>query len=253
MTDGLTLIATLHRAAQIAGASFADAMGSDDITARQMQVLAAIAGTERPHQTRVCELTGIDRSTLSIVCRRLAQKGWVTRLHARCDARAYAMTLTPKGRAVLACAMAAADRAAPNIRASIVGADQLRIIERAHDTPERPEDTPERAQHAPAGAGLAEGAGARHITPRQMEVLAAIAASEGLSQRNLCDMMGVDCSMISLICKRLANNGWITRRRAPADARSYILTVTSQGNAVLASCRAAADLAVVANSQQCAG
>ena len=249
MSDGLTLIATLHRAAQIAEASFADAMGSNDITARQMQVLAAIAGTERPHQTRVCELTGIDRSTLSIVCRRLAQKGWVTRVSARRDARAYAMTLTPKGRAVLACALAAADRAVSHIRASVAGADQLRIIERAQATPERPEDTPEHTQLTPAGAGLAEGAGARHITPRQMEVLAAIAAAKGLSQRDLCDMMGVDCSMISLICKRLANNGWITRRRAPADARAYILTVTLQGHAVLASCTAAADLAFVANSQ----
>ena len=55
VTDALTLIATLHRAAQIAEGAFADAMGAPNATARQMQVLAAIAGADQPHQNHICD------------------------------------------------------------------------------------------------------------------------------------------------------------------------------------------------------
>ena len=226
MTDGLTLIATLHRAAQIADAAFADAMGRDDITTRQMQVLAAISVADQPHQTQICQLTGIDRSTLSIICRRLAKKGWVGRRHARRDSRAYALTVTPAGRAVLASALTAAERAVSRIRASIAGVDQLRVIEQTQYTPKR-------ARVLPARAALVDNTGAR--LPRQLEVLAAVAASEGLCQRDLCDVLDVDRSMISVICTRLAKNGWISRGRTPEDARAYTMAATSKGRAVLAS------------------
>ena len=238
MTDGLTLIATLHRAAQIADASFADAMDGGDITTRQMQVLAAIAGVDQPDQTRICQLTGIDRSTLSIICRRLAQKRWIARRHSRRDARAYAMTITPAGRAVLACALAAADRAASRICASIAGVDQLRVIERAQDAPKR-------ARVKPARAAFVDKTGAR--LPRQLEVLAAVTASEGLCQRDLCDMLDLDRSMISVICTRLAENGWITRRRTAADARAYTMAATAKGRAVLTSAGVVAGRSMVHN------
>ena len=232
MANGLTLIATLHRAAQIADASFADAMDGDDTTARQMQVLAAIAEVDQPQQTQISQLTGIDRSTLSTICRRLAKKGWLARRHNRRDARAYAMTVTPKGRAVLACALAAADRAVSRICASITGVDQLRVIERVQDTPKR-------ARNRPARAAFVDKIGAR--PPRQLEVLAAVTAAEGLCQRDLCDVLDVDRSIISVICKGLAENGWITRRRTAADARAYTMAVTAKGRAVLASARIVVD------------
>ena len=238
MPDGLTLIATLHRAAQIADASFVDAIGSDDLTIRQMQVLAAIAAADQPQQTQICQLTGIDRSTLSIICRRLAQKRWIARRHNRRDSRAWAMTVTPAGRAVLACALAAADRAASRICASIAGVDQLRVIELAQDTPKR-------APVKPARAAFVDNTGAR--LPRQLEVLAAVTASEGLCQRDLCDMLDLDRSLISVICTRLAENGWVTRRRTAADARAYTMAVTAKGRAVLASAGVVANRSMVHN------
>ena len=238
MTDGLALIATLLRAAQIADASFVDAMGSDDMTTRQMQVLAAIAAVDQPQQTQICQLTAIDRSTLSIICRRLAQKRWIARRHARRDARAYAMAITPAGRAALACALTAADRAVSRICASIAGVDQLRIIERT----QRPR---KQARVLPRRAALVDKTGAR--LPRHLEVLAAIAASEGLCQRDVCDMLDLDRSLASVICKGLAENGWIARRRTPADARAYTIAVTAKGRAVLASAGVAVDPAMVHN------
>ena len=226
MTDGLTLITTVHRAAQIADAAFADAMGRDDITARLMQVLAVIAELDQPHQTQICQLTGIDQSTLSVICRRLAKKGWIGRRHARRDSRAYALTVTPAGRAVLACGLTAAERAVSRICASIAGVDQLRVIEQTQDKPKR-------ARVLPARAALVDNTGAR--LPRQLEVLALVAASEGLCQRDLCDMMHVDHSTVSVICKGLAENRWIKRRRTSADTRAYTMAATAKGRAVLAS------------------
>ena len=45
----------------------------------------------------------------------------------------------------------------------------------------------------------------------------------------------LDRSMISVICTRLAENGWITRRRTAADARAYTMAVTAKVGTVLAS------------------
>ena len=225
MTDGLTLIAALLRAANIADASFVEAMGTQNATTREMQVLAAIAAGEQPNQTRICELTGIDRSALSVICRRLAKKGWIARRHSRRDSRAYAMTVSPEGHAVLVCARAAADGAVSLVRENIAGVGQLRIIEQSHK---------------PSGAPVKRGHARRSI-PRQLEVLAAIAASADLCQRDLSDMMDLDRSTISVICKALADNGWVKRRRTAEDARAYNMAVTSKGRAVLASAGVVAD------------
>ena len=229
MTDGLTLIAALLRAAQIADASFVAAMGAHKATTREMQVLAAIAAAERPNQTRVCELTGIDRSTLSTICRRLARKGWIARRHARRDARAHAMTVSPEGDVVLACGRAAADRAVSLVRENVSGVGQLRIIQQSHGA---------------LGASVVKRAHARRSIPRQLEVLAAIAASEDLCQRDLSDMMDLDRSTISVICKALAQNGWITRRRTSSDTRAYTIAATAKGRAALASAGVVADRCV---------
>ena len=234
MTDGLMLIAALLRAANIADASFVEAMGAHDASTREMQVLAAIAAGEQPNQTRICELTGIDRSTLSVICRRLAKKRWIARRHSRRDSRAYAMTVSPEGHAVLVCARAAADGAVSLVRENVAGVGQLRIIQQSHK---------------PLGVSVKRGHGRRSI-PRQLEVLAAIAGSEDLCQRDLSEMMDLDRSTISVICKALAENGWIKRRRAAADTRSYTIAATAKGRAVLASAGVAADPARVHNGRE---
>jgi DNA-binding MarR family transcriptional regulator len=49
----------------------------------------------------VVERTGIDRSTLADVVRRLAKRGLVQRRRSRADARAYVLKLTGEGERVL--------------------------------------------------------------------------------------------------------------------------------------------------------
>ena len=52
-------------------------------------------------QTAIVEATGIDRSTVSEMTRRLVEKGLVHRRRARSDARAYAVRLTHAGRKMI--------------------------------------------------------------------------------------------------------------------------------------------------------
>ena len=85
MKDNLALIAMVHRAGQIAEALFDEALGRRDITARQAQVLQAVAQNHGANQTQIVIATGIDRSTLGTMCRRLAAKGLITRRRSRQD------------------------------------------------------------------------------------------------------------------------------------------------------------------------
>jgi DNA-binding MarR family transcriptional regulator len=65
----------LHRAGQVADELFATRLGSSDITPRQHLVLATVAACKEPSQTRLVEKTGIDRSTLADIVRRLVERG----------------------------------------------------------------------------------------------------------------------------------------------------------------------------------
>lgn len=91
----------LHRAGQHAEDMFARATADLGITARQFVVLAAIDGLERPSQTTLCETSGIDRSTLADIVRRLEMRGLIHRERTKSDARMYAVSVTDEGRALL--------------------------------------------------------------------------------------------------------------------------------------------------------
>src|SRR5262245_53200620 len=98
----------LHRAGQCADELFAVNVGDTDLTPRQFAVMKAITSSEDPSQTTLVELTGIDRSTMADIVRRLIAKGLVQRRRTRRDARMYAVRLTEKGLAALRVAEPAA-------------------------------------------------------------------------------------------------------------------------------------------------
>jgi len=91
----------LHRAGQCADEVFETELARAQITPRQYAVLNAVAANEGTSQTNLVEATGIDRSTLADIVRRLARKGLVQRKRTREDARAYAVRLTEQGRHLL--------------------------------------------------------------------------------------------------------------------------------------------------------
>ena len=98
----------LHRAGQCADELFAIQIGQSDLTPRQYVVMKAVASSDEPSQTTLVEKTGIDRSTLADIVRRLVSKGLLQRKRTRRDARMYAVRLTDKGTAALKAADPAA-------------------------------------------------------------------------------------------------------------------------------------------------
>lgn len=106
----MNILQAVHRMNQAATNLFLE-NSSGDMTVPQVLLLAKIKEMPGVSQTALVEATGIDRSTLADVTRRLTKKGLVTRRRTRQDARAYAVNLTTEGLAALAKAKPAAARA----------------------------------------------------------------------------------------------------------------------------------------------
>lgn len=92
----------LHRALQRALDIYVEEFGETGITQRQFAVLAAADEREGATQADLVRITGIDRSTLADMARRMIGKGLLERERSNVDARANAVRLTDQGRLVLA-------------------------------------------------------------------------------------------------------------------------------------------------------
>lgn len=91
----------LHRAGQCAGDVFQAEMAGPNLTPRQFAVLYSVSQNEGVSQTYLVTRTGIDRSTLADIIRRMLKKGLLQRRRTKDDARAYAVRLTDEGRRIL--------------------------------------------------------------------------------------------------------------------------------------------------------
>ena len=103
----ISVVHLLHRAGQCADDLFAYNaynIGAADLTPRQYAVMRAILESTDPSQTTLVNKTGIDRSTMADIMRRLLAKGLVQRRRTRRDARTYSVKLTEKGYNLLASA-----------------------------------------------------------------------------------------------------------------------------------------------------
>ena len=78
------------------------------MTPRQYAVMKAVEASTEPSQTTLVDKTGIDRSTVADIVRRLVERGLVQRRRTRRDARMYALKLTAKGQSALRMAEPAA-------------------------------------------------------------------------------------------------------------------------------------------------
>ena len=109
----------LHRAGQCAADIFQTEVS--DLTPRQLAVLMTVGIDEGASQTKLVDATGVDRSTMADIVRRLCRKGLLQRRRTREDARAYAVKLTNQGRRVLAAAHPAARRVDERVIGALPG------------------------------------------------------------------------------------------------------------------------------------
>lgn len=105
---GLSLMHQFHRASQLADELFVAELGDCKITPRQFVVLAAVRANVGANQTQIVQLTGIDRSTVADVIRRMVKLELLSRRRTKDDARAYSVRVTEHGEAVFRTAQEAA-------------------------------------------------------------------------------------------------------------------------------------------------
>jgi MarR family transcriptional regulator, temperature-dependent positive regulator of motility len=89
----------LHRASQLAEDEFLSRVAGT--TPRQLAVLVAIDENEGASQQTLSERTGIDRSTLAAIVRRLLHRDLVRRRRTDRDGRTYSVKLTREGKRLL--------------------------------------------------------------------------------------------------------------------------------------------------------
>ena len=153
MNAPISLVSTsathlLHRAGQLAEDLFARSIGEIGITARQFVVLSVVDSLEDPSQTALCEISGIDRSTLADIVRRLVSRGLLSRRRTRQDARMYAVRITPEGKDVLMRALPIARKVDEALVASL-SAEQCEHFSAylqkvvSHQSPREPAKEPE--------------------------------------------------------------------------------------------------------------
>jgi DNA-binding MarR family transcriptional regulator len=100
-----------------------------DLTPRQYAVLVTVAYNEGLSQTHLVERTGIDRSTLADIVRRMLKKGLLQRRRTKEDARAYAVKLTDEGWRVLKGAEPLAKRVDDKLLGALPTAQRERFLQ----------------------------------------------------------------------------------------------------------------------------
>src|ERR1700753_3570137 len=138
----------IRRCQQFYGDLYAREAGSRELTKQQFTLLCALEHNEGARQTTLVEITGIDRSTLAEMVRRMLERGLLSRERTEEDQRANAVAISPSGRKALRSARTASDRAEKALR------DALPL-------PERQKFVRALVQIAEAGEAFAANGGAR--------------------------------------------------------------------------------------------
>jgi len=101
----------IKRCQQYYGDLYAREACACELTKQQFTLLAALENNEGVSQTALVEMTGIDRSTLAEMVRRMLERGLLSRERTETDARANSVAITGNGRKSLRAGRLAAERA----------------------------------------------------------------------------------------------------------------------------------------------
>ena len=91
----------IRRCQQFYGDLYAREAGAKELTKQQFILLCALEQNDGASQTALVEITGIDRSTLAEMVRRMLEKGLLSRERTEEDQRANAVAISPSGRKAL--------------------------------------------------------------------------------------------------------------------------------------------------------
>lgn len=118
----------IRRCQQFYGDLYAREAGSRELTKQQFTLLCALEHNEGASQTMLVEITGIDRSTLAEMVRRMLERGLLSRERTEEDQRANAIAISPAGRKALRAARNAADRAERALLDALPAAERQKFV-----------------------------------------------------------------------------------------------------------------------------
>jgi DNA-binding MarR family transcriptional regulator len=99
------LVADLQRVLQDIEARCTESIKDSPLTLRQLLVLKVVESADGQSQVDLTSATGIDRSTIADIVRRLVDRALLRRRRTKHDARTYAVSLTEDGRRALTAAL----------------------------------------------------------------------------------------------------------------------------------------------------
>ena len=118
----------IRRCQQRAVDLFVDEVGEDGPNPRQFAVLISVFQNPGMSQTALVEASGIDRSTLTEVLRRMIDRDMISRSRTPTDMRANALFLTEDGRKALEGAFEATERVQARILEPLAETDRATAI-----------------------------------------------------------------------------------------------------------------------------
>jgi DNA-binding MarR family transcriptional regulator len=118
----------IRRCQQFYGDLYAREAGSRELTKQQFTLLCALEHNEGASQTTLVEITGIDRSTLAEMVRRMLERGLLSRERTEEDQRANAIAISQAGRKALRAARNAADRAERALLDALPAPERLKFV-----------------------------------------------------------------------------------------------------------------------------
>jgi DNA-binding MarR family transcriptional regulator len=118
----------LRRCVQFANDLFSREPGASDLTKQQFTVLAAVEQNEGMSQTDLVAITGIDRSTLAEMIRRMIDKGLLGRERTEADQRANAVRMGTSGKKALRSARAANERVEKALLSGLSASDRAKFV-----------------------------------------------------------------------------------------------------------------------------
>jgi DNA-binding MarR family transcriptional regulator len=140
----------IRRCQQYYGDLYAREAGARELTKPQFTLLAALEQNEGASQTALVEITGIDRSTLAEMVRRMLERGLLTRERTEEDQRANAVAISPSGRKSLRSARNAADRAERALLEALPAPDRQKFIKALREIAQAAETLAANGQEEPA-------------------------------------------------------------------------------------------------------
>jgi DNA-binding MarR family transcriptional regulator len=118
----------LRRCVQYANDLFSHEPGASELTKQQFTVLSAVEQNEGMSQTDLVSITGIDRSTLAEMIRRMIERGLLDRERTEADQRANAVHIAAAGRKALRGAKTANERVERNLLAALPSSDRAKFV-----------------------------------------------------------------------------------------------------------------------------